>query len=61
MRKYVYHPDFGFDDQFRLRVLLDSVAHGVEKAAQMHGVHFTTVYGWRRRYVSALQNLKWSG
>lgn len=57
---HIYHPDYGtFDDQFRLRVLLDSVTHGIEEAAKMNGISHTAVYQWRKRYVEVFQDIKW--
>lgn len=44
------HPDYGLAEETRLRVLEDSDLYGIRAAAEAHGLHYTTVYNWRRRY-----------
>lgn len=51
-----FHPDYGYGDVFRLRVLLHSVAHGVAQAAKEHNVSQVSVYNWRKRYIQAFTN-----
>lgn len=45
-----FHPDYGFPDEFRLRVLRIAKQTSVAKAAELFGVSIQAVYNWRRAY-----------
>lgn len=46
----VYHPDYGYTDQIRLRVCKTAVLLGKRRAAEKHGVSITSVYNWLKVY-----------
>lgn len=45
-----FHPDYGFPDEFRLRVLRVAKQTSVAKAAELFGVSTQAVYNWRQAY-----------
>ena len=57
-KPYVFHPQYGLGDAYRLRVLMHSVAHGVAQAAKAHNVSTAAVYSWRKQYSKAFSNTK---
>ena len=46
----VYHPDYGYTDQFRLTVCKTAIILGKRKAAHRHGVSIPSVYNWMKAY-----------
>lgn len=49
-KPYVFHPEYGLGDNYRLAVLMHSVAYGVRQAAKKHNVSQASVYTWRKKY-----------
>lgn len=49
-KPYVFHPEYGYGDAYRLAVLMHSVAYGVRQAAKKHNVSQVSVYKWRKKY-----------
>lgn len=46
MENHPYHPDYGYPNEFRLKVCKTAVILGKRKAAQKHDVSITSVYNW---------------
>jgi transposase len=59
-KPYVFHPEYGLGDNYRLAVLMHSVAYGVRQAAKKHNVSQASVYTWRKKYSRAFatRNMK---
>ena len=46
----VYHPDYGYSDEIRLRVCYTAMILGKRRAAEKHKVSLTSVYAWTKVY-----------
>ena len=60
-KTYVYHPDYGYGDTYRLSVLMHSVAYSVAQAAKKHNVSKASVYSWRKKYSRAFATRSMKG
>jgi hypothetical protein len=46
MTNNVFHPDYGYPDQLRLKVCKTAIKHGKKYAAKKHNVSITSIYIW---------------
>ncbi len=46
----MYHPDYGYDETYRLRVCKTAIILGKKHAAEKHKVSIVSVYNWLKVY-----------
>lgn len=46
----VFHPDYGYTDEIRLRVCKTAMLLGKKQAAKKHNVSISSVYIWMKVY-----------
>lgn len=46
----MYHPEYGYDETFRLRVCKTAFLLGKKHAAKRYKVSMTSVYNWTKVY-----------
>lgn len=46
----MYHPDYGYSENFRLRVCKTALILGKHTAAKKHKVSLASIYNWTKVY-----------